>query len=180
MAAARAVTLLREQDLEVLLSLIEDRTLPPDPYGCRRLTHTDQDGFSLNQKGYVQLRGTVVNNYQPEDPNPQIQNNTKFQLHQIIAYELATDENVPVLVAHPFQTYFGGGYTEACEISHLCRFKDCVERSHLFPEYGWINKSRIFCPVVININGIIHPCCKHYPSCISNAQIEQDAQNYNV
>jgi len=175
-----AVRKLRQRDLGVLLDAIARRTSPADAYGCKRLTHTTGDGFSCNSKGYVQIRGTLVNEgLGEEEQNPDIDKNTKFQLHQVIAFELAT-EDLPDATPETrtaFEAYFNGDLPKS-EVSHLCPHKDCTTRAHFWPEDGWVNKSRWFCPVVILINGYPHPCCKHTPQCILSREHLENALAY--
>lgn len=148
--------------------------------------------LSLNQKGYVQIRGTIaldgprVRGRLP--PHPWIEAKTKFQLHQVIAMHAASrpqEAGISEELRRSFLQYFEEKGVQGTpffgyELSHLCHQKACTNPSHLYPESSGVNKSRNGCEITIKINGNFYPCCRHAPRCIASEEKLREALSYEV
>lgn len=157
--------------------------------------------FVRNDKGYVQVRGTIINETARNEKNskghyrpipatgkerkllpqrPGINNNTKFTLHQLVAYAALAENpfsNDPEIVA--LRAFFEEGW-KTLELSHLCHNKVCTEKAHVYPEPSDYNKSRNGCPVIIFINEVPHPHCDHEPPCIASLEKQRTAKRYTI
>ena len=164
--AFRTVTELTAYQCTALMALVTENTvlngdlcMPVDVYGSKK--------FSLNTKGYLQLKV-------PYDPNhflmeyrlPGTCTNKKVQLHQLVMW-MAELEGVFL-----HRAAIEGG---ELELSHLCGLKTCANSNHIWPETSACNKSRNYCEVVINVDGVLFNICRHHPRCIATEAKQQGA-----
>lgn len=157
----------------------------PDPLDeCQSLVIAAP--WSRNTKGYLQVRGTIINERQrtmddigvryrsvptsgakraelPTRAGVDIY--TKFQLHQLVAYHAARTDPLDEATLR-LRQYFNDptGY----ELSHRCHNKACTNKAHLIIETIRRNKRRNGCPVCVYINGQIYPLCtcRQIPPCL--------------
>lgn len=137
---------------------------------CKRLACYSPDGFklsagiaasctrySLNQKGYVQIKTSTAT----EKSNT----NEKLQLHHLAIWH-HPDENYR---NHVREVLRNGKHK--IEISHLCNFKQCCNPAHMYLESSASNKSRNYCIAFVHtLTGGWFPTCQHQPRCVYTTQ----------
>lgn len=198
---------LNDADINKLWSFVDLWRVPASGVdGCYPLVSGKTAPWSENPKGYPQLRGTVINEPTPQslatyksipatghlrnslETHEWIDNNTKFQLHQLVARKACVDwAEVPEKIDHrnSFLRYFNekgvpGAAWATYELSHLCHNKLCTNPDHLWPESSDDNKSRGYCPVVVWINGDIYSHCHHNLKCVQTEAKKMSAFRYDI
>jgi Zinc-binding loop region of homing endonuclease len=139
----RVVEGLTPKQHKELLELIATRTQPPTPDGCL-LVSPINGRFSLNSKGYVQIKVAKLD-------NSLTTSNSKVQLHQIMAWN-SSDTTLQSCIR-----------STKLEISHLCQFKNCANDKHLVAETSFQNKQRWTCPCIVYIARVEKLNCVHGP-----------------
>lgn len=148
----RVVTTLSDKKLIELMDIVRSSDTIVDEE-CAIIVKKPKSRLSYNNKDYVQIKVKASN-----DNGKKISPNCKVQLHQLLAWN-HPDKDMRGELRHAIEN-------TKLEISHLCGNKGCTNPSHLCAEDSWTNKTRITCEVIINVDGVYYPMCRHKPPCI--------------
>jgi hypothetical protein len=138
----------------------------PVPSNVRRADGSTISPFSLNNKGYVQIKVHYGSKITAEQ-------NMKVQLQQLVAW----NDSVNEARRSRLRSELG---TSGLEISHLCHNKNCANPDHLYLEDSLVNKSRNWCAVYVVYDGKWLPVCKHEPKCVLTPAVKASVPRYSA